>query len=412
MASGGLPDFSDPAVEMIINARVKLLFEQPFFGNLALRMDIIDASDWCPTAATNGRNFFYNRAFIIALSPGQLKFLVGHEILHCVFDHIGRRGSRDPKIWNMANDYIVNYTLVSENCGEMPPQGLYDKAYTDELVSEEVYDLLIQNSVTIKMPLDMHLELGGGDGDDGKKKGGSGGEVEVRVMGKNGPPVLTEEDLEAIRDEVKTALIQTAQQLGADKVPAGIRRLIGDLIEPKLDWRALLDAHIRSAIKDDFTFQRLSRRTRVGGFIFPGSDFQDTIDICISIDASGSLSDEQLRDIMSECKGIMSTFRDFKIKMWSFDTAIHNFVEIGPENINDFDTWHPGGGGGTTFEVNWDYMKDEDIAPMRLVMFTDGLPNHGWGDPDYCDTLFVIHGSKSIKAPFGLTAYYEEKPPS
>lgn len=410
-------DMSDPVVMAITHARVKLLFDQPFFGQLATRLDIVDASTWCKTAATDGRRLYYNREFIKGLSQAELKFLIGHEVLHCVYAHIGRRGARDPKIWNMANDYIVNYTLKHEGVGSMPEGGLYDPAYTDELTSEEVYDLLLQNSVTIKLPLDHHLDVAGeGDDEDGEGGGGQGqGEYEVTVMGKDGPPKLTQADIDKIKNEVRAALVQAAQSVGAGKVPAGIRRLIEELIEPKMDWRALLDAHIRSSLKDDYTFQRISRRswcTSMGGrqFVMPGQSFMDTIDIAISVDASGSLSDEMLRDFKSEVKGIMETFKDFRVKMWSFDTEVYNYVEIGPENIDDFDTWSPGGGGGTTFEVNWEFMKRQGIEPTRFVMFTDGYPNQGWGDPDYCDTLFIVYGTghaKSITAPFGVTAHYE-----
>jgi predicted metal-dependent peptidase len=209
---------------------------------------------------------------------------------------------------------------------------------------------------------------------------------------------------------MRAAVIQTAQSVGAGKVPAGIRRMIDDLLEPKMDWRALLDAHIRSCFRDDYTFQRMSRRTWGSGVILPGQDFMDTIDICISIDASGSLSDDMLRDFLSEVKGIMETFKDFRIKLWTFDTQIYNFEEFGPENIDDIMSYTPGGGGGTLFETNWEFMKQEGIEPNRLVMFTDGYPNQGWGEPDYCDTLFVIYGTghaRSIKAPFGVTAHYE-----
>ncbi len=66
------------------------------------------------------------------------------------------------------------------------------------------------------------------------------------------------------------------------------------------------------------------------------------------------------------------------------------------------------GGGGTSFEVCFAFMKDQGLEPNRFIMFTDGLPNGTWGDPNYCDTLFVIHGSTSIVAPFGVTAYYDE----
>ncbi|WP_205249372.1 DUF2201 family putative metallopeptidase, partial [Escherichia coli] len=85
----------------------------------------------CKTAATDGRNLYYNREFIKALTPEELLFLLSHEVLHCVYDHLGRKGSRDHKISNMANDYIVNFTLVKERLGSMPKGGLYDDKYTD-----------------------------------------------------------------------------------------------------------------------------------------------------------------------------------------------------------------------------------------------------------------------------------------
>lgn len=423
----------------IVAARVKLLFDKPFFGNLATRLNAIEVT-WCNTAATDGRNLYYNRKFIKSLTKDQLLFLIGHEVLHCVYDHLGRRGGRDPKIWNMANDYIVNWTLKNEKVGVMPEVGLYDPKYTDEMSSEELYELLKKNSVTIKMPLDEHLEFDGTDGDgddgdgedgdkDGKGKGagnGSGGQqrragnggggdgdVEVTIMGKDGPPKLTQADIQKIRNELRAAVIQNVQSLGAGNVPAGVRRMIHDLIEPKMDWRTLLDAHIRSAVKDDYTFQRLSRRSwSSGGALLPAQDFMETIEVDISIDCSGSITETMLRDILSEVKGIMQTFGDFKLRVWSFDTKVYleSVMEFTPENIDDIDSYPLVGGGGTLFECNWEYMKREDIEPHRFVMFTDGLPGGSWGDERYCDTLFVIFGSKTIVAPFGMTAYYDEKP--
>lgn len=401
-------DMSDPIVAEIVAARVKLLFEKPFFGTMATRLILVDGSAWCKTAAVDGRHLFFNREFIKSLSKPELLFLIGHEVLHCVYDHLGRRGSRDPKIWNMANDYIVNFTLVDEKLGTMPSSGLYDKRYTDEMSSEEVYELLKKNSVTIKMPLDEHLEPAGPGEEDGDGSGeGNDGGVSVTVMGKDGPPKLTEADLEKIRNEIRAATIQTAQQIGADKVPAGVRRMISDLTEPKMDWRSLLDAHIRSSIKDDYSFQRLSRRSWGTGMILPSQNFLDTVDIAVAIDMSGSISDEQARDMMSEVKGIMETFRDFRLRLWTFDGDVHGYKLFTGENLDEIDTYEPKGGGGTMFEANFEFMKREGIEPERFVMFTDGYPNSTWGDPDYCDTLFVIHGSKTITAPWGLTAYYD-----
>ena len=63
----------DPIVEKLTTARVGLLLKHPFFGNMATRMRMVDASDWCPTAATNGREFMYNKAFVTKLSEKKLE---------------------------------------------------------------------------------------------------------------------------------------------------------------------------------------------------------------------------------------------------------------------------------------------------------------------------------------------------
>jgi predicted metal-dependent peptidase len=403
---------SDPVVREIRGARVKLLFDHPFFGQLAVRQDIVDASEWCPTAATDGKRFYYNREFIKKLDKAELLFLIGHEILHVVFDHLGRRGGREPAVWNMANDYIVNDCLKKEKLGKMPEGGLLDADYHQLMSSEEVYALLMKNSVKIKMPLDMHLELGK-DAKDGKGDC-EGGSASVTVIGKNGPPKLSEDDIERIRTDLKAAVIQAAQQAGAGRTPLGVRRMIDALTQPKLDWRAMLDAHIRSSKRDDYTFQRPSRRSwhladAYGGpLILPGMNYEDTIDIAVAIDVSGSVTEEMVRDFVSEVRGIMLTFGEFKLKLWTFDTQVYSYKEFDGGNIDEIFEYEVKGGGGTLFECNWEFMKREHIEPQRFVMLTDGYPNSGWGDERYCDTLFIVHGDHSIVAPHGTTAYYDD----
>jgi hypothetical protein len=55
-------------------------------------------------------------------------------------------------------------------------------------------------------------------------------------------------------------------------------------------------------------------------------------------------------------------------------------------------------------------MKEHDIVPKKFIMFTDGYPWDSWGDSDYCDTIFIVHGhhDKNLQAPFGMTAHYEK----
>jgi len=373
-------------------------------------------------------------------------YAAGNMITHnCLLDHIGRRGNRDKDIFNMACDYVINYSIVEEKIGTMPEMGLYDEKYTSEMTAEEVYEILKKNSVTIKMPLDDHLDLGNDSSDDdnedpidrsgkdkkkkkgkgqgeddsededgkpgGKGKGNGGGKgksVSVTVMGKDGPPKLSEEELQKIRNEMKAAIISAAQSVGAGNLPLGVRRMISELVEPKLDWRTLLDAHIRSQVKDDYTFQRLSRRTWGTGAIMPAQNFIDRVECWCAIDASGSTTDEMVTEFLSEVKGIMEQFRDFKIGILCFDTEVYNVYELTPENFDDVYNYKIKGGGGTIFSAVFEFFKREGIEPNRLAFFTDGLPNDGtWGDPDYCDTIFIIHSNPGISAPHGLTCHYD-----
>jgi hypothetical protein len=106
----------------------------------------------------------------------------------------------------------------------------------------------------------------------------------------------------------------------------------------------------------------------------------------------------------------MQSFDQFKLKVWTFDTRVYGLAEFDQYTADEIDTYEPQGGGGTSFEVNWEFMKENDIQPKLFIMFTDGYPCGGWcppGDEEFCDTLFVIHGNTSITAPFGETAHYE-----
>ena len=83
--------------EKLITARVALLLKKPFFGNIATRLKLTPADEWCPTAATDGRNFYYNHAFVDSLRAKEVEFLFGHEVLHVVYEHMERRDARDPQ---------------------------------------------------------------------------------------------------------------------------------------------------------------------------------------------------------------------------------------------------------------------------------------------------------------------------
>jgi predicted metal-dependent peptidase len=318
----------------------------------------------------------------------------------------------------MANDYVINATLIQDNIGKMPKErvaveesdesgrktktqrvGLFDERYTKPKIwtSEAVYDDLEKRKVKKELTLDVHLEMG---------KDGAGGK-----NGKNGIPIeVSDEDLKKIREEMKGKVLQAANA-AAGKMPLGLRRLIDDLVEPKVNWRDLLKQSIQSCVTDDFTWMRPNRKHMYSGIFLPTLDKDETIDLEIAIDMSGSISDAMGKDFLSEVHGIMNMYSDFKIGVLTFDTQIYNHRVFTKDTMDDLLKYKLGGGGGTDFGCFWNHWKNQQIEPKLALVFTDGFPFGDWGPSNYCDTLWVItEGAKTrVKPPFGRYAYYDSQ---
>ena len=183
---GRLTETTDPALdrtvrEKLVTARIGLLLRAPFFGNLATRLELINADSWLSTAATDGRKFYYNTEFVNKLKPKEVEFLFGHEVLHNVYDHMGRNGDRDRRLFNCAADFCVNSDLIEQRIGDKITPCLYDIKYKG-WSAEEVYDDLYDKAEKIDIGdllsqmIDEHMD-GEGDGEDeneGKDGNGKG----------------------------------------------------------------------------------------------------------------------------------------------------------------------------------------------------------------------------------------------
>ena len=398
------------ARERLVTARIGLLLRHSFFGNLATRLTLINADEWCATAATDGQKFYYNSRFIMMLKPKEVEFLVAHEVLHVVYDHMGRRGDRDPQIWNIADDYCVNADLKRHKVGQFitTVPCLYEQKY-DGKAAEEVYDDLMKNVKKISMDdlieqlLDDHLDNEEGEGGEGDGEDGTGNK-----KGK-GRPQLSDEEKERIRQEVKQAIINASSTAEAGSLPAGVERLIRQATDPVMPWRELIQTNLTSAIRTDYSWMRPSRRGWHMDAIMPGMTPGEEIDVVVAIDMSGSISDKQAQQFLGEIGGMMDAFDGYKVHVFCFDTDIYNPQDFNSENMDGIDTYEPMGGGGTDFDAIFEYLKKVGNVPKRLICFTDGYPCGSWGDPDYCDTTWVIHGDKNPNPPFGTYAIYDER---
>jgi predicted metal-dependent peptidase len=393
------------AREKLVTARIGLLLRHSFFGNLATRMQLINADLWCSTAATDGLKFYYNSRFIMMLKPKEVEFLVGHEVLHVVYDHMGRRGNRDPEIWNIADDYAVNADLKRHKVGEFikTVPCLYEQKY-DGKAAEEIYDDLMKNVQKISIEdlldqmIDDHMDdEGDGDGDQ---------EGEGNKKGKR--PSMSPEERERVRQEVKQAIINAASSAEAGSLPLGVERLIKQHTNPVMPWRELIQTNLTSAIRTDYSWMRPSRRGWHMDAIMPGMNPGEEIDVVVAIDMSGSISNKQAQQFLGEIGGMMNSFDGYKVHVFCFDTETYNPKDFSSENMDLIDEYEPMGGGGTDFDCIFTYLKDIGNVPKRLIVFTDGYPFGSWGDADYCDTTWVIHGDKNPNPPFGTYAIYDE----
>ena len=402
-----------PAMTKIRKARLKLLFTNPFFGQLAMDLPPVDATDsgWCPTAAVDGRNIYFNRNFVESLSLDETIFLWCHEIMHCVYDHLGRRSHRDPKLANMAQDYVINAMLIEENIGTMITKtveatnehgetsqrvGLYDPRYLG-WTSEAVYDDLIKRQVKQQLTLDVHIEPddGSGEGKDGK--------------GKN-PIQISDKDMKKIREEFKDKIIRAAGT-SAGNLPKGIARLIDGMIEPKINWRDFIHQTVVSQLTSDYSYHRPSRRSTNPDVFLPSLMKEEQISVEVSIDLSGSISQEMARDCLSEIYGITQQYNDFLLGVSTFDTQVYNRQEFTAENIDELLHYECLGNGGTDISAVIKYLKENDIQPKLLIIFTD-LESSEFGDPSYCENvLWIVNNpwNKQIKPPFGQWVRYEPK---
>ena len=379
-------------LDRLQRSRIQLLIHYPFFGQLAMYLKFIEQAS-VGTAATDGKNYFYNPKFIDKLSENELNFLTAHEVLHAALGHIWRRETRDRLLFNIAADLVVNAMIkeLDEHASffEMPEGGLYSKDFRDKSV-EEVYDMLYNRFGKGKVPANLS-SLDNHDAWD---------------------EAPTEDNHPSIWNE---RMIQSAQQCESSLkggVPGSILRILKNLSEPKKNWRQLLADFVELEV-NDYGFMPPDKRLLHADIILPDfSDQEERVrNIVFAVDTSGSISDKEYQMFISEIVGCMAQFED---KMQG--TLIYCDDEVKPENIYDLcdvmDSM-PRGGGGTDFIPVFDWIENHLTDCVGVVYLTDGLGTFPEEEPPY-KVLWVLTrpgeivvGNKNTVVPFGMTAHLD-----
>jgi predicted metal-dependent peptidase len=383
-----MTDVHADSADKLAAARARLILDQPFLGALVLRLPL-KAAAWCRTTATDARTLYYNPRWIDGLSAAQAQFALAHEALHCALGHFARRGHRVQRKWDLACDFAVNPLLVDE--GLTPPgEALVLDVYRG-MAAEEIYPC-IDDSNDDSETMDDHLW----DGDDGGGGGGAAAKVGAGDTADGPPPPLGPQEKEQLQQQWQRHLAAAAQRAReAGKLSGQMARLAEAALSAQVSWRALLAQYLAQAARDDYTWQRPSRRE--GDVVWP-SLRSHTGDIHVAIDVSGSVGGADLADFLGELNALKGAM-PVRMTLFACDSDL---AEGAPWTFEPWDELRLprefAGGGGTSFAPVFAWIERAGQRPDALVYFTDAEGEFPLRAPDY-PVLWLVKGKGVV--PFG-----------
>jgi predicted metal-dependent peptidase len=349
-------DFS----KLISACLLRLRQKTPFFGTLAMFARFVE-SETIPTAATDGCDIFVNPQFLGALPSQQQDGAILHELLHAALLHPQRMRSRDPQLWNVAADIVVNGTILRQPGCELPPGGLRDEQL-EHLSVEEVYELL-------QLPGGNKFELV---------------ERDLLATPATTPASQSERSLRAHwQQALQQATAIASGTAAGGKVSECIDRELGVIFDSQLDWRAYLWRYIVQTPTD---FQGFDRRFVWRGLYLEGLQ-HESVSIYIAIDTSSSIRSSQLQLFIGEVRAILATYPQVECQLFYVDEAIHATHVLTADATLPI----PEGGGGTSFVPFFDRIAEiwDGYTQTVCIYLTDGygeFPPHAPVLP----TLWVV----------------------
>ena len=335
---------------------LQLLLKQPFYGYVASIVTPCE-SDGTPDIlldAASAPKLLYNWEWFEGLDEKQAMGAVMHELLHLVLLHPFRRGSRDRLLWAAACDMAVNEHI--------PPSMLPDNAITAGKIAKEYrekvpscesaeayYEVLLKNDGTVSF-LD--------------RKG------EVRIVLKSGlelkaNPCSEDESSDVNKNALKSKLSEVLQQAEAEgEIPSGMEKQIVDVYQSaEMNWRNILKRFLtgRGKVNIRKTCKKESKRFDN----LPGNKRTVGTNALLAVDASGSISDKQVRQFHSELYAI-SRITGASLYVTQFDTECTAAIPI-QQYVRSKTRVKSG---GTDFRPVFE-LADEMCIPL-LIIFTDG----------------------------------------
>jgi predicted metal-dependent peptidase len=361
----------------ISKAKTTLLLDQKsaFIGSLALGLPTV-ITDSIKTACTDGKSIMFNPKFCADLTDEEMVFLIAHETMHPMLEHNYRLQGRNHSKWNKAADYVINQLLVEEKIGKFIEGGcLSDSLYkAGNGITDSIYSI---------MPDD--------DGNDGDGNGGIGDDI----IASNATGAEQEAEIGEWKLKVANAA-QAAKLMGS--LSANMERLVGAVLEPKIDWRDVLRDFVFKAKTDERSFARPNRRFISQGVYLPSITGETLGDIVMAIDCSGSIGQKEIDMFAAEMRAIKSDGNPTAMHVVYFDHDVCHYDKFGPDEELIV---KPRGGGGTAFSPVFKYIEDHDIQPIACVFLTDLYCDDYGPAPEYPVLWAVFNGPNDPVAPFG-----------
>lgn len=338
----------------------KLGIREPFIAAVMSKIKREVTPD-VPTAATNGSWVKFSPDFVTdKCTDSQLFGLVLHESLHVVLMHMWRREGRDPRLWNYANDAIIN-AYIRKRGYELPDGGVFVDWVTESMSSEEVYQKLKDNPPP---PPDKP------DNPDGDEEG-DGNDSPYPAGGFDGEGDIEDAVDEATKADLESTIVAAAKMAKECGQGSGlVDRILEDIGKPKVSWVDVLRNMLSESAKDDYTFQRPRRRFVSQGIYLPALHSDALGGLLIGADVSGSMWSDptELAQVSAEINAIVSDTRPAFVEVVYCDSAVLRVDRFEHGEAVEF---KPCQGGGTRFKPVFDHLEESQDDYCGMIYFTD-----------------------------------------
>ena len=393
----------------ILQARVKLMLGEPYLASAIARFPVVNATEmgWCDTMATDGYYIYVNPGFCASLSTDEISFVFAHEVVHCVFGHIDRRGQRNPDLWNQAIDYATNLMLVEFGL-KMPKQGLFDRVYRG-MTAEQIYDRLAKQSKqdAAKGSAGKPPPAGGQaseDGGENSKPAPGGWDLHLSPDDSRGQSVRAREFPSA--DERKRMRISITRSM-AEKLRGTAPGLFESEIQQarggQVPWRSIISRFFTGLRRDDYRLMPPNKKHIWRGIYLPSTGAPGPNHIVVAVDTSGSMVDDDLGMVLAELDKLRSA-TECRLTLIQCDAKIQKVDEFDEYSTTRFDRYKFVGRGGTCFEPVFDWIRDQSRKGMfqfdALIYLTDGFGSFPAKPPLY-PVLWIMTPHSRPDVPFG-----------